>query len=247
MTNIRHNLEQVRERIAAAARRAGRNPAEITLVGVTKTHPAETVLAALAAGLRHVGENRVGELAAKRPQVEEQLPPEISAPIWHIVGHVQSRKAAQVVAAADFIHSLDSLKLARRLDRFAAGAGRVAPVLLEVNLSGEASKYGWPAGRWQDDTAQWDALREFVAVVDALPHLQLQGLMTMAPWVLDEGVIRPVFRSAYLLQERLAAEFPAVEWRHLSMGMTDDFEIAIEEGATMIRVGRAIFGPRWPA
>ena len=246
MTSIKQNLAQIHKRMSAAARRAGRDVDEITLVGVTKTHPAETVLAALAAGLQHIGENRVGELASKRQLVAEHLPASTPAPVWHMIGHIQSRKAAQAVAAADFIHSLDSLKLARRLERFAAQAGRVTPVLLEVNLSGEAAKYGWPAARWQTGAEQWGALREFVAAVAAMPHLRPGGLMTMAPWVMDQAIIRPVFCSARLLRDKLAAEFPAVDWRHLSMGMTDDFEIAIEEGATIIRVGRAIFGPRRP-
>ena len=243
MMDIQRNLEWIRERIASAARRAGRNAGEITLVGVTKTHPATVVLEAFAAGLQQIGENRVEEMEAKRRLVEEQLTG-APGPVWHMIGHVQSRKASRVVAAADMLHALDSPKLARRLEWSAAEAGRVLPVLLEVNLCGEESKYGWPAHRWSADAEQWAALREFVAVVMGLPHLDLQGLMTMAPWVPDPDVVRPVFRSARLLRERLAAEYPALDWQHLSMGMTDDFEMAIEEGATIVRVGRAIFGPR---
>ena len=243
MMDIQANLELIWERIASAAHRAGRSEDEVTLVGVTKTHPAEVVLEAFAAGLQQIGENRVEEMEAKRRQVEEQLTG-APGPVWHMIGHVQSRKAGRVVAVADMLHALDSPKLARRLDRFAAEAGRVLPVLLEVNLSGEEGKYGWPAHRWSADAGQWAALREFVAVVMSLPHLDLQGLMTMAPWVPDPDVVRPVFRSARLLRERLAAEYPAVGWQALSMGMTDDFEMAVEEGATIVRVGRAIFGPR---
>jgi len=244
MIDIKQNLAQIHQRINAAAQRAGRDPDEITLVGVTKTHPAQVVLAALEAGLQDVGENRLEELEAKRPLVESQLPNGSAQPIWHMIGHVQSRKAPLAARTADMIHSLDSLKLARRLDRFAAQADRVIPVLLEVNLSGETSKYGWPAHEWDSNQDQWTQLRDFVEQLSLLDHLTLQGLMTMAPWVLDEDVIRPVFTSARLLLERLATEFPTLPGRHLSMGMTDDFEIAIEEGATIIRVGRAIFGAR---
>lgn len=244
LTAIRNNLERVQERMSAAAQRAGREAEEITLVGVTKTHPPELIVQALEAGLRHIGENRLEEMDPKRRTVEERLTPDAGVPVWHMVGHVQSRKAARAVEVADVIHSLESRKLAGRLDRFAAQAGKVVPVLLEVNLSGEESKYGLPADRWESDAEQWGALLSFVEAVLALPNLRLQGLMTMAPWVMDETIIRPVFRSARRLRERMAMVFQSADWEHLSMGMTDDFEIAIEEGATMIRVGRAIFGAR---
>ncbi len=242
MSAVAQNLNQLRERIAAAARRAGRDASAITLVGVTKTQPVEAVLEALDAGLEHLGENRVSELAEKRRQIEE-LRPGGPMPIWHMIGHIQSRKASDVVASADLVHSLDSLKLARRLERFAAEAGRTVPVLLEVNVSGEESKFGLPADRWQEDMGRLAVVRELVIEVLQMPHLRLQGLMTMAPWIPDPEVLRPVFRSARLLGEQLAADYPQADWRHLSMGMTDDFEIAIEEGATLIRVGRALFGP----
>lgn len=142
------------------------------------------------------------------------------------------------------VHSLDSLKLGRRLERFAAEDGRTLSVLLEVNVSGEESKFGLPLHRWQQDTEQVAALVDLVEAVLQMPHLRLQGLMTIAPWVGDPEVIRHVFRSTRMLLERLAVVCPQPGWRHLSMGMSDDFEIAIEEGATIIRVGRAIFGPR---
>ena len=241
---IRDNLEQVWERMAAAAHRSGRHFEDVTLVGVSKTHPAGHALAAVAGGLEHLGENRVEELFPKRQEVEARLGPEATRPTWHMIGHVQSRKAAEVVQSADLVHSLDSLKLARRLDRFAGELGRTLPVLFEVNVSGEESKYGIPAYGWESDAARWNELSGLVEATLTLPHLNVQGLMTMAPWVPDEAVIRPVFRSARRLMERLALSFPAAGWRHLSMGMTDDFESAIEEGATMVRVGRAIFGAR---
>jgi hypothetical protein len=226
------------------------------LVGVSKTHSPAVVHEAVAAGLRHFGENRVEELLPKRQIVEALLKSE-SAPdclpgghavVWHMIGHVQSRKAETAAVASDMIHSLDSIRLGKRLDRFAGQAGKVLPVLIEVNLSGEESKYGWPAERWQDDATQWSETCQLVEeIATGCPNLSLLGLMTMAPWVADETVVRPVFRSARRLIEQLARTFPAIPWKHLSMGMTDDFEIAIEEGATLVRVGRAIFGERGPA
>jgi pyridoxal phosphate enzyme (YggS family) len=154
-----------------------------------------------------------------------------------MVGHLQSRKARNAVACFDILHSLDSIKLARRLDRLAAEQGKVMPVLLEVNVSGEASKYGFPL-------SEQAVLEDAVAQVVALPHLCVEGLMTVAFIARDPQEVRPVFVRLRSLRGRLATQFPGSEWTHLSMGMTDDFEVAIEEGATMVRIGRAIFGPR---
>jgi len=228
ITEIEANLQAVRERIAAAAaRRAGRDPAEITLVAVTKTQPVEVIRAAYELGLRDFGENRIEEAETRF----ERLPADVR---WHMVGHVQSRKAARAVTPYVLLHSLDSVKLARRLDRFAAEAGRRLPILLEVNVSGEAGKYGL---RPDQVAAAVEAMRGF-------EHLQLQGLMTMAPIVPDPEEARPVFVALRELRQRLAAHFPDLDWQHLSMGMTDDFEVAVEEGATIVRIGRAIFGER---
>ena len=238
------NLDRVQGRIVAAARRANRSVDEITLVVVTKTHPPEVVWQVLGCGVRHVGENRLGELEAKRRRVEGGMPEGLPAPVWHMVGHVQSRKAARAVQVADMIESVDSLKLARRLDRLAAEADRRVPILLQVNVSGEESKYGWPAGEWEEDPDERQAIRRWVAAVLDCQQLDVQGLMTMAPWTADEGVLRAVFRSLRRLCEWLRGEFPEADWRHLSMGMSDDYEIAIEEGATLVRIGRAILGPR---
>ena len=227
IAEIEVNLQAVRERIAAAARRAGRDPAEITLVAVSKTQPVEVIGAAYELGLRDFGENRLEEAESKL----DRLPADIR---WHMVGHVQSRKAAQAVRPYALVHSVDSVKLARRLDRFAGEIGRTLPVLLEVNVSGEASKYGLQPA---DVEIAAEAMRGF-------QHLQIQGLMTMAPIVPDPEEARPVFVALRELRERLAARFPDLDWRHLSMGMTDDFEVAVEEGATIVRIGRAIFGER---
>jgi pyridoxal phosphate enzyme (YggS family) len=239
MTHLAANLRAVQDRIVAAARRSGRDPAEITLVAVTKTQPPETIRAAYDLGLRHFGENRVEEAEPKVPA----LPADIT---WHMIGHVQSRKAVRVAPLFGLVHSVDSVKLARRLDRFAAGQGEPLPVLLELNVSGELSKYGFPAGGWPKDDAQKGSLLTAVEEVLTLPHLDVQGLMTMAPIVSDPEQARPVFVQLRRIRDDLAQVFPASSWRHLSMGMTDDFEVAIEEGATLVRVGRAIFAPELP-
>ncbi|MBX3062247.1 MAG: YggS family pyridoxal phosphate-dependent enzyme [Anaerolineae bacterium] len=227
-----------------ACERANRSTESVTLVAVSKTHPAEAVVEAFKCGLRHFGENRVEEASQKIPRVRELSGTEAERITWHMIGHVQSRKAEEVVGIFDTIHSLDTIKLAERYSRFAVEAGKNARVLLEVNVSGEESKSGFEAAGWQHDTdlrnQLWDAVRK----ISALPHLRLEGLMTMAPIVEEMEQTRPVFAALRQLRDALAADFPQWEWQSLSMGMTDDFPIAIEEGATLIRVGRAIFGDR---
>jgi pyridoxal phosphate enzyme (YggS family) len=243
------NLSRVQDRVQAAALRAGRSPAEVTLIAVTKTHPLDAVQAAYQAGVRHFGENRVEEGRLKIPGFGEWLAagsPAAHRPTWHMIGHLQSRKAADALAYFDTIHSVDSLKLAERLNRLAEGdvARPPLPILLECNLSGEASKYGFALSYWREDSQARAAFFETVGCIACLPRLRLQGLMTMAPLVLDPEQARPTFVALRLLRDALVAQFPAVEWMHLSMGMTDDFEVAVEEGATLLRIGRAIFGPR---
>jgi len=228
---ICENLAAVRERIAEAARRTGRDPSEVTLVAVTKTRTPAEIVEAYDAGVRHVGENRVEEAAVKRPRLD------LRGLAWHMVGHVQSRKARQTVDLFDVVHSVDSVKLARRLDAQAAERSRVLPILIEVNVSGEATKYGF-------SLADRDALERAVGEIVSLPHLRVDGLMTVAFITTDPEQVRPVFASLRELRDALRARFPEGNWRHLSMGMTDDFEVAVEEGATLVRIGRAIFGPR---
>lgn len=239
---VRTNLKRVQERIAEAALRAGRDPQDVTLVAVTKTFPAEVVLTGYEAGIRHFGENRPEEGAEKIPEVNAAVAGD--RPIWHMVGHVQSRKAALTVAHFDVVHSIDRVKIARRLSRFAQEAGREIPVLLECNVSGEATKFGFLLDRWQEDGSQREAFFATCAEIVALPGVRVEGLMTIAPIVEDPEEVRPVFASLRGLRDLLEERFPQVEWRHLSMGMSDDFEVAVEEGATMVRIGRAIFGPR---
>jgi PLP dependent protein len=228
---LKSRIAAVQERIAAAARRAGRDPAEVTLVAVSKTHSPVEVAAAYAAGLRVFGENRVEEAAPKIGEVARLVVP-AEPPAWHLIGHLQSRKAGDVLPWASMVHSVDSIKLAQRLSRFVTA--EKLPILLEVNVSGETSKYGFRP----------EELPGAVESIAALPGMALQGLMTVAPIAADPEDVRPVFTALRALRDELAGSYPSLDWRHLSMGMTDDFEVAIAEGATLVRVGRAIFGER---
>lgn len=239
MSDLQDNVRSVQERIAAAAARAGRDPDEITLVAVSKMQDLDTIRIAYELGLRHFGENRVGEAESK----VSRLPDDI---VWHMIGHIQSRKAKRVIPIFKLIHSVDSVKLAQRLNRLAATEEAPLPALIEVNVSGEASKYGFSADRWNQDREQREQLLAAFKEIVELPHLQVQGLMTMAPIVPDPEEARPVFARLRTLRDDLAAALPQAEWQHLSMGMTDDFEVAIEEGATLVRIGRAIFEPTLP-
>lgn len=245
MNTIAARVSAVQARVDAAARRAGRDPADVQLVGVSKTQPPEAVAAALAAGLRDFGENRVHEAEAKLVA----LAAERTHMRWHLIGHLQSNKARRAAALFDLIHSVDSLHLARVLARHAAERGQTPaphalPVLLQVNVSGEASKEGFDLAGWEARPAALAAFAAEVEQILGLPHLAVQGLMTIAPWGSDPEQARPTFRAARRLRDWLAQRFPAAAWGTLSMGMTDDFEVAIEEGATLVRVGRAIFGER---
>jgi pyridoxal phosphate enzyme (YggS family) len=239
MNDLRDNVHSVQERIAAAARRVGRDPGSVTLVAVSKTQPPEVIRSAYESGLRHFGENRVEEAEEK----VVHLPADIT---WHMIGHVQSRKARSVAALFQMVHSVDSARLARRLDRLSADRPEPLPILLECNISGEESKYGFAADRWAEDATERNALLAAVEEIAGLPHLHVQGLMTMAPIVADPEEARPVFSRLRTLRDELVTRFPGTDWHHLSMGMSDDFEVAVEEGATLVRVGRAIFDPDQP-
>lgn len=217
---IAANAADVRRRIAAAAARAGRDPAAVRLIAVTKTFPAEVCAAAVAAGIQDLGENRVQEGVGK----VAALAAAGLHPTWHLVGHLQTNKVKAALSAFRVIHSVDSLDLAAVISRRATAP---IEVLVEVNVAAEPSKFGFAV-------AETPAACERIA---ALPNLMLRGLMTVAPQTDDPETVRPVFRQ---LRE-LAAALGLPE---LSMGMTDDFEVAVEEGATMVRVGRALFGPR---
>ncbi len=231
VTDIVSNLTQVHRRIAAAAARAGRDPQTITLVAVSKTKPMAAIAAAYHAGQRDFGENRLEELWSKVEAAKQLGLHEIR---WHLIGTIQSRKTDQAVGPFALIHSIDRDKIAQRLSRDAEAAHCVLSVLLEVNVSGEASKHGF------QPAALLSTARELLA----LPGIRVEGVMTMAPLVDEAEAARPVFRRLHQLREELRIRYPASQWPHLSMGMTNDFEVAIEEGATLVRIGSAIFGTR---
>lgn len=226
---LQQALPEVRGRIAEACDRAGRADAEsIAMVAVTKGHPVEALEAVRAAGLRIIGENRVQEARAKREQAGDL------GLAWHMVGHLQRNKVTEALGLFELIQSVDSLRLARRIAREAGERARVAEVLVEVNAAGEEQKYGFAPG------ATIDAVRAMVG----LDALRIVGLMTMAPLTEDEDVLRATFRRVRDLYDRCRDEVQEFEPRHLSMGMTNDFEIAVEEGSTMVRLGTALFGER---
>ena len=219
--DIAANLRSLQERITRAASSAGRNPAEVTLVAVSKTFSADSVADAHQAGVRHFGENWVQEAAEKIPALTNLSP----RPTWHMVGHLQTNKVKAALELFDMIQSVDSVSLGEAIAR-RAGNRRI-PVLLEVNVAAEASKFGFRP----------EQLPDAVKTLQALPELEVRGLMTVAPLSDDSEKVRPVFRRLRVLRDDLGL-------RELSMGMTDDFEVAIQEGATIVRVGRAIFGAR---
>jgi pyridoxal phosphate enzyme (YggS family) len=227
--NVAENIKRVRDRIQSACERSGRAVEEVRLVAVSKTKPAEAIRQAYTDGLREFGENRVQEAEAKRQQLGD-----LDA-VWHLIGHLQSNKAKQACRLFSWIHSVDSLHLAQRIDREAAALGRKMSVLIEVHLGEEASKFGVEEG-------DLGRLAEGIA---ALPSLELRGLMTLPPFFDDPEAARPFFRRLRELAGSLKARnLPGVQMPELSMGMSHDFEVAIEEGATIVRVGTAIFGER---
>lgn len=232
---ITENYQQVMEEVQRAAGAAGRDPASIRLVTVTKGHSPEAIREAVQAGARWLGENYVDEALSKQLELAD-----LAGLEWHMIGHVQSRKAEPVSQSFSMLHSLDSLKLAQRLERFSAAAGRVLPVLLECNVSGEASKHGWPA--W--DEAAWEALLPALRQIGDLPHLQVRGLMTMAPYSDNPEHSRPFFQRLRRLAGTLQDALPGLDFAELSMGMSGDYSVAIQEGATILRIGTAIMGLR---
>ena len=226
---ISENIARIRQRMVVACARAGRDPSEVALIAVSKTFPADMVRDAVRAGVADIGENYVQELVRKRAELDQE-------PVrWHFIGHLQSNKARHITPWVHMIHSVDSPGLAREIDRQGMRAGRVIDVLVEVNTTGEDTKFGLPAVQ----------VAGFVRQLRGLDAIRVSGLMTIGPFLPDPEGSRPMFRRLRELARVLAeAEQPNVHMRHLSMGMTGDFEVAIEEGATMVRVGTAIFGTR---
>ncbi len=238
--NIGDNIQKVRERIALACARAQRDPNSVTLIAVSKTHPVESVLLAAETGVQHFGENRVEEAQAKIPTVRLKTTRSLQ---WHMIGHLQSRKVKDALSLFQKIDSVDSLRLAEKLSRAAVDIGMTLEILLEINVSGEESKYGFQATGWKTRPDVRESLFEAMRQIAMLPGLQVRGLMTMAPIVDDMEQTRPVFAELAALRAT-AEETLSLRLPELSMGMTDDYPVAIEEGATLIRVGRAIFGER---
>lgn len=240
MSKLTDNYWRVRERIAQAARRAGRTDSDVTLVAISKGHPLSMIAALMQVGQRDFGENRVPEGSEKVVASRTTFDP-AAALRWHFVGNIQRRKAREVVEHFGLLHAVDRPELGERLSKLAVERATTVRILLECNTSGEASKAGFATQHWAEDAAQRTAFFTQVTHLLTLPGLIIDGLMTMAPIVDDPEATRPVFRRLAGLRTALAQQFPQAPWSHLSMGMTDDFEVAVEEGATLVRVGRAIF------
>ena len=227
--DISEKINAVRNRIAAACERSSRSPKEVQLQAVSKNQTSEAIQAVADGGLTLFGENRVQEAKAKIPQCPGKLH-------WHLIGHLQSNKCRDAVYLFEMIQSVDSLALAKEIDKWCDKSAKTMPILLEVNVAGESSKFGYPPQR----------VLEELETLNALRHIEIHGLMTVAPWSPNPETVRPVFKRLRELKLQcegiLGAPLP-----HLSMGMSGDFEVAIEEGATIVRIGTALFGARKPA
>lgn len=225
---IKEHLTEIKERIEQACIRSGRNPGEVTLIAVSKTKPVPMLEEAYAAGARDFGENKVQEIAAKKPELPEDIR-------WHMIGHLQRNKVGQVLGKAVLIHSVDSLRLARQIETDAAKAGLDVDILLEVNVAKEESKYGF----------MLEEVEDAIMTIKEFPHVHIKGLMTIAPFVENpeenRGIFKKLFEFAVDIDKK---NIDNVTMGVLSMGMTGDYEVAIEEGATMVRVGTGIFGSR---
>jgi len=224
--SLPENLDSIQQRIRAACQRAARDPATVMLLAVTKGQPPEVVSEANRLGLTFFGENKIQEAKAKIPLCSGKLR-------WHFIGHLQTNKCRDAVELFEMIQSVDSLHVAQEISKRAEQAAKTMPILLEMNLAGEASKFGYRPEKLEAELKQ----------INALPRLEIHGFMTVPPWTSNAENVRPVFRQLRELKQRaehmLGAPLP-----HLSMGMTGDFEVAIEEGATIVRIGTALFGPR---
>ena len=233
--SVAENIARVQEKIRTAAARAGRDPEEIALMAVSKTFPADRIREAYQVGIRHFGENRVQEFAGKIDALRH-----LPDARWHMIGHLQTNKAGKAAELFSAIDSVDSLKLAEKLNDSASKSGKKLAVLIEVNVGGEAAKSGTPP--------ESPELERLLSAAPGLDHLEIRGLMTIPPFTEDPQNARPFFRKLRELRDQIAArKFPGVRMEVLSMGMSHDFEVAIEEGSTCVRVGTAIFGERTAA
>lgn len=227
--------QQVLNQIARAAFSAGRDPDQVKLVVVTKGHSIEAVRAVVKAGARRLGENYLDEAIEKIDSIHTDAPIE-----WHMIGHIQSRKARPIAEYFQWVHSVDRVKLAQKLSDAAVELKCTLPVLLECNVSGESSKFGFPA--WEDH--QFYNLYSEIETILQLPGIGVRGLMTMAPYFPDAEQARPLFRRLRSIAQTLRRRFPEATWDELSMGMSGDYIVAVEEGATLVRIGTAILGER---
>ncbi|MBO8151164.1 MAG: YggS family pyridoxal phosphate-dependent enzyme [Candidatus Marinimicrobia bacterium] len=226
---IRENLARVKERIQKALVRAGRENEEVKIVAVSKTKPPELIRYAIESGIKDIGENRVQEAI---PKIEAVGKDKV---VWHLVGHLQTNKAKKAVCYFDMIQSVDSVKIARKISSYSEEEGKQIPVLVEVNISGESTKFGIAP----------EKVKDFVGEISCLRGIKVKGLMTIGPLTYDKGAVRRAFRKMFGIFDDLQRDrIEGVEMEILSMGMTDDFEVAVEEGTTMVRIGRAIFGER---
>jgi len=230
---IAFRYQQVQDQIATAAQSAGRDPEDIQLVVVTKGYPPKLIETLYQLGVRHIGENRIEEALSK-----QEILPAFPGLHWHLIGHLQSRKAKLIGGQFSLLHSLDRVKLARKLQDSLEGTNSTLPVLLQFNVSGEATKSGWEATA----ESSWPALLPEIEQILACNHLQVRGLMTMAPYSQNPEDSRPHFVRLRKLRDFLTGRYPAHTWEQLSMGMSGDFQVAVQEGATLVRVGTAILG-----
>ena len=227
--SITQNIEEIRGRMAQAAARSGRKPEDVLLIAVTKLHEPDEIEEAIAAGVTDIAENKVQEIQKKFDQIHSPVN-------WHLIGHLQTNKVKYIIDKVVMIHSVDSVHLAQEIDKRAAAAGKTMDVLLQVNAAHEESKFGLDPK---------DVPQVFREILDSCPNVKIRGLMHIAPWSEDPEAIRPYFKEVKDLFDTLAAvEHPNADFKYLSMGMSHDFETAIEEGANIIRVGTSIFGER---
>lgn len=228
------SLQRIQGNIHEAAARSGRDDASVRIVAISKGQTTSSIQLAYDLGMRDFGENRVEEGLEKITKLEN-----LEGIVWHMVGHIQSRKAKEIPANFHMVHSVDRLKIARQLNRSSEEAGVKLPVFIECNTSGEESKSGWSVF----DRESWGLIYKDLSDIAKLPNLRVLGFMTMAPWVQDDPIIRTSFQRLREFRDDYG-EYSDSEWKELSMGMTDDYAVAVEEGSTIVRIGRAIFGER---
>ena len=239
MENDNQAVQATLARIKQAAQRANRSAKEIILVAVSKQKPIEDIVTAYNAGVRHFGENRAEELEEKALSLSH-----LTDLNWHFIGHLQTRQSKAIAQYAHCFHAVDRVKIAERLSSHLMELERNLPIFIQINTSGEESKGGFVCNNWQNDAPQTEALLQSIKDIAALPKLQVLGLMTMAPFDATEEVLHTIFKSMAALSAYLQKKLPEIPALQLSMGMSGDFEIAIEEGATHVRIGSAIFGKR---